>query len=113
VNRLLYNNIHALLQRRLSRSLIRHNIPNHINNTERPRIQRRRTTLDDMDGINERGIDQDTEVLFGREGRDMSVTVIGALLWPTISSIVGRYICIYIKVFKKIETGTDEVILVI
>jgi hypothetical protein len=39
----------------------------------------------------ERGIDQDTEVLFGREGRDMSVTVIGALLWPTISSIVGRY----------------------
>lgn len=70
--RLLYNNIYALIQRRLSRI-----------------SQQRRRTLDGID-INERSNEQDDQVLFGREGRDMSVTVIGALLWPTISSIVGR-----------------------
>jgi hypothetical protein len=61
-----------------------------------------RRTLDEIDriednnennaDINDRSDEQDTEVLFGREGRDMSVTVIGALLWPTISSIVGRFV---------------------
>lgn len=62
---------------------------------------RRTTTLDEIDIIedtsrdntnNERSDEQDTEVLFGREGRDMSVSVIGALLWPTIASIVGRFV---------------------
>lgn len=62
------------------------------------RLQTSRRTLDEIDiiedsnnNINERSNEQDSEVLFGREGRDMSVTVIGALLWPSISSIVGRY----------------------
>ena len=62
------------------------------NDIHRPSPARRRTTMDEIDIEDNagRGADQDTEVLFGREGRDMSVTVIGALLWPTISSIVGR-----------------------
>jgi hypothetical protein len=88
VNRLLYNNIYALIQCRLSRTLTR--------DSQQLRIQTStRRTLDEIDiedsnNLNERSNEQDTEVLFGREGRDMSVTVIGALLWPSISSIVGR-----------------------
>lgn len=102
-----------MIHRRLSRSLIRQNIPNPNNitmTTERPYMQRRRTTSEDMNALDEytdeRGIYQDTEVLFGREGRDMSVAMIGALLWPTISSIVGR--CVYNCIFR-IETDINEV----
>lgn len=92
--RLLYNNIYSLLQKRVSQSLIRNNnnSSNNSNEVHRPSQPRRRTTMDEIDieDNTDRSTDQDTEVLFGREGRDMSVTVIGALLWPTISSIVGR-----------------------
>lgn len=55
------------------------------NDTQQQRIRRPL----DVDNVNERSNEQDTEVLFGREGRDMSVTVIEALLWPSISSIIG------------------------
>lgn len=80
--RLLYNNIYAIIQRRLSRTLLMRN------DTQQQRLRR---TLD-IDNLNERSNEQDTEVLFGREGRDMSVTVIEALLWPSISSIIGGYL---------------------
>ncbi|KAL7315259.1 hypothetical protein PS15m_006731 [Mucor circinelloides] len=93
--RLLYNNIYSLLQKRVSRSLIRTSSNSaNSNETHRPSLPRRRTTTEEIDieDNTDRGADQDTEVLFGREGRDMSVTVIGALLWPTISSIVGSYL---------------------
>ncbi|KAI8645036.1 hypothetical protein BD408DRAFT_97382 [Parasitella parasitica] len=96
--RLFYNNIYSLLQKRVSRSLIRNNNNNNsINNVNtnenhRPSQPRRRTAVDEIDieDNTDRSADQDTEVLFGREGRDMSVTVIGALLWPTISSILSE-----------------------
>ncbi|CAO3635550.1 unnamed protein product [Mucor hiemalis] len=80
--RLLYNNIYAIIQRRLSRTLLMRN------DTQQQRIRRPL----DVDNLNERSNEQDTEVLFGREGRDMSVTVIEALLWPSISSIIGGYL---------------------
>lgn len=70
--RLFYSNIYALVQRRLLRI-----------------SQQRRRVLDGAD-IHERSNEQDNQMILGREDRDMSVTVIGALLWPTISSIVGR-----------------------
>ncbi|GAA5813133.1 hypothetical protein MFLAVUS_006602 [Mucor flavus] len=38
---------------------------------------------------NQRVEEQENELLLGRERRDMGVTVIGALLWPSISSVVG------------------------
>lgn len=33
---------------------------------------------------------QDADVLYGRTDRDLNVTIMGALLWPTISSFVGK-----------------------
>ncbi|KAI8062588.1 hypothetical protein BC940DRAFT_118164 [Gongronella butleri] len=33
---------------------------------------------------------QDIDILFGRDGRDLNVTIMSALLWPTISSLVGK-----------------------
>ncbi|KAI8079115.1 uncharacterized protein B0P05DRAFT_542438 [Gilbertella persicaria] len=80
--RLLYNNLYSFVQKRLSKRLVR--------SQDLPR--RRNQVIEDMDSIEDnqaRDVDQDTDILFNREGRDMSVTVIGALLWPTISSIVG------------------------
>ncbi|CEP20117.1 hypothetical protein [Parasitella parasitica] len=94
--RLLYNNIYSLLQKRVSQLLIRNNSSiNSVNANENHRpSQSRRTRMGEIDieDNTDRRADQDTEVLFGREGRDMSVTVIGALLWPTISSIIGSYL---------------------
>lgn len=72
VCRLLYNSIYRLIQRRLSRAI------QYSNN---------RRTLVTEDEIN-RGVNQDVEIMFGR--RDANSNVVGALLWPTISSIVGR-----------------------
>lgn len=63
----MYNNIYALIQLRLS--LQRRNEAATVNN--------------------QRVEEQENELLFGREGRDVGVTVIGALLWPSISSVVG------------------------
>ncbi|KAG2231159.1 hypothetical protein BDF21DRAFT_359514 [Thamnidium elegans] len=68
--RLLYNNIYALIQLRLS-------------------LQRR----NEVATVNNQRVDErESEFLFGREGRDMGVTVIGALLWPSIGSVVGGYL---------------------
>lgn len=65
--RLLYNNIYALIQLRLS-------------------LQRR----NEVAAVNNQRVEeQENELLLGRERRDMGVTVIGALLWPSISSVVG------------------------
>ncbi|ORX51555.1 hypothetical protein DM01DRAFT_1307300 [Hesseltinella vesiculosa] len=33
---------------------------------------------------------QDLDILYGRSDRDLNVTVMSALLWPTISSLVGK-----------------------
>jgi hypothetical protein len=38
--------------------------------------------------------DQDPEpepdMLIGRDGRDVGITVVGALLWPAIGNMIGR-----------------------
>ncbi|KAI8347677.1 hypothetical protein BD560DRAFT_411011 [Blakeslea trispora] len=82
--RLLYNNIYTICQRKLLNQLIR----------SQQRERNDNSTLEDMEGVEgydaDREAYQDADILFNREGRNMSVTVIGALLWPTIGSIIGR-----------------------
>ncbi|ORZ08933.1 hypothetical protein BCR42DRAFT_382145 [Absidia repens] len=36
------------------------------------------------------GDNQDEDMLYGRTHRDLNVTVLGALLWPTISGFIGK-----------------------
>ncbi|OBZ86385.1 E3 ubiquitin-protein ligase MARCH5 [Choanephora cucurbitarum] len=85
--RLLYNNIYLVFQRKLLNQLIRsqqRERSDHNNALEEVEI----TEGADSD----REANQDADILFNREGRNMSVIVIGALLWPTIGSIMGRYL---------------------
>ncbi|ORZ01132.1 hypothetical protein BCR43DRAFT_486429 [Syncephalastrum racemosum] len=99
--RLLYNNLYLLTQHHLTRKLVRYQRPEQ----RQPRVEgrpqpRHRTTeerlradiLGEDDGQNE---DQRVErevggLMGGSRGRqDLGVTIMGALLWPTVSSMVG------------------------
>ncbi|ORZ26057.1 hypothetical protein BCR42DRAFT_19176 [Absidia repens] len=35
---------------------------------------------------------QDADLLYGRSNRDLNVTIMGALLWPTISGVIGNFL---------------------
>lgn len=102
VIRLLYNNLYLLTQHHLTRKLVRYQRPEQRQPHGEGRPQpRHRTTeerlradiLGEDDGQNE---DQRVErevggLMGGSRGRqDLGVTIMGALLWPTVSSMVGR-----------------------
>ncbi|KAF7725830.1 hypothetical protein EC973_009254 [Apophysomyces ossiformis] len=94
--RLLYNNLYSLIQRYLSRRLLasdRHqnNIPSLQQGTASQNQVERDTTQAEADdtepGRQDNTRRRDMDVLHG--GHHLGISVIGALLWPTISSIIG------------------------
>jgi hypothetical protein len=49
--------------------------------------RRRNTTV--LEEELDQSLNEGDEIVLGREGRDISATILGALLWPTMSGIVG------------------------
>ncbi|KAG0165996.1 hypothetical protein DFQ30_007730, partial [Apophysomyces sp. BC1015] len=92
--RILYNNLYALAQRQLSRKLLfRGSSQRRSSVTALVQEQQFAQQLggENLQHIPEQpGPIRDTELLNSGEDSDLGVTVIGALLWPTISSLVGR-----------------------
>lgn len=111
-NRLFYNNLYLLAQHALSRKLLALRRNQQRQRGQHQQQQQQESTTEAMRILEQHGADvigdrrwderqrenrlaaeEEGEVnamLRGRERGGLGVSVIGALLWPTISSIVGR-----------------------
>ncbi|GAB5588611.1 hypothetical protein Unana1_03511 [Umbelopsis nana] len=91
--RLLYNNIYSIARQYLSRKLVRARhgsrpleLTNGRTATGAIGAARRRSSVDDVQNQAEDG---EQDMLVGRDSRDVGITVVGALLWPAIGSMIG------------------------
>jgi hypothetical protein len=87
--RLLYNNIFSIARQYLSRKLVR------ARNGSRRLEQihgrpRRRSSFELEENGQDIIEDVEPDMLVGRDTRDVGITVVGALLWPAIGSMIGR-----------------------
>jgi hypothetical protein len=90
--RLLYNNIFSIARQYLSRKLIRSRNGSRARTLEQihGRPRRRNSFETDEESGQDPYDDIEPDMLIGRDTRDVGITVVGALLWPAIGSMVGR-----------------------
>ncbi|KAG2172553.1 hypothetical protein INT44_002568 [Umbelopsis vinacea] len=100
--RLLYNNIFSIARQYLSRKLVRSRDGSRARTLEqihgRPR---RRNSFDSEESGQDPYDDIEPDMLIGRDTRDVGITVVGALLWPAIGSMVGSCLS-HLKVVRRI-----------
>ncbi|KAG1187669.1 hypothetical protein G6F36_005245 [Rhizopus arrhizus] len=78
-------NVYSLTQRYLTRTL---SLQEPINNNDRSSNNRRRSSATEENNISDRERHLELDMIQGRGG-SIGLSLIGALLWPTFSSLVG------------------------
>ncbi|CAO3581936.1 unnamed protein product [Absidia cylindrospora] len=79
-------------------SLYRYQEQPQTDSTDHPNQSSLTTSTTDHQGVRERSAsapnrdNQDADLLYGRSNRDLNVTIMGALLWPTISGFIGNFL---------------------
>lgn len=80
-----YRNVYSLTQRYLTRTL---SLQEPINNNDRSSNNRRSSSATEENNISDRERHLELDMIQGRGG-SIGLSLIGALLWPTFSSLVG------------------------
>jgi hypothetical protein len=90
--RLLYNNIFSIARQYLSRKLVRSRNGSRARTLEQihGRPRRRSSFESEEENGQDPYDDIEPDMLIGRDTRDVGITVVGALLWPAIGSMIGR-----------------------